>query len=532
MLRASFEDLREEMVVDLFAGGGGASTGIERALRRSPDIAINHSPEAIAMHEANHPATRHFREDVWKVPPREVCGSRRVGLLWMSPDCTHHSRAKGKKPLDKKRRALAYAGIRWAREVRPRVIFGENVQEFEDWGGLDDLDRPDPAKKGKSFLAWVAKLRSYGYEVQWRVLVAADHGAATTRERLYFVARCDGQPIVWPEPSHGPGRAAAWLPASSIIRWDILGRSIFDRDKPLVEASLRRIAVGLERYVLGATDPFIVKYYGTGAVADVADPLDTITSRDRFGLVAPFIIRHGHYSTITGAGLREGCGAGTFRGQRATDPVATICATNDKHLVAPYLIPVRTTTAANRGELALVAAAFVAKGYGGPNGHATPGTSAHSPLSTITAQDHNHLAAAWITKYYGTSTGSDARAPFPTVTANGRGGGHLAEVRALLRRYGRETGKAQGTLFEAEPGLLTLGGEVYQVADVTLRMFEPGELFAAQGFPSSYIIRPDFGGKPMTKTAQIELCGNSVCPPIAEAIVAANTRAPAWRATA
>lgn len=552
VFRGSFDP--RELVVDNFAGGGGASTGIESPLRplgRHVDIAINHSATAIAMHKANHPQTHHFQENILEVDPREACAGRPVGLAWFSPDCKHFSKAKGNTPRDKNIRGLAWVVIRWAREVRPRVIFLENVEEFQTWGPLGEDGRPDPEKMGETFREWLAALVDLGYRVEHRVLVAADYGTPTTRKRLFLIARCDGAPIVWPAPTHGKGRGTAHRPAAEIIDWSLPCPSIFDRTRPLAPATLKRIAAGIQRYVIGAAEPFILPvthqgdsrvhgigeplrtitganrgelalarpfFVGAGGPAyagkpgDVGRPLGTVVGENHRAIVEPFIVRHGHYSTITGAGLREGCGAGTFRGQQLGIPLATVCATNDKHLVAP----------------------IVTKHYGGANGHQAVGHPVTGTLGTITAQDHHAVTAAFITKYYNTSTGSSLADPLPTVTAGGgRGGGHLAEVRALLERFaaGVHGGGGQNAdLFDplhtvtakARFGLVTIHGETYQIADIGMRMLQPHELFAAQGFPADYDICPDFNGKPMTKTAQTELAGNSVCPQVAAALVAAN----------
>lgn len=470
LFRASFDP--SELVVDSFAGGGGASTGIEAALGRPVDIAINHDPEAIALHAANHPETRHFCENIWEVDPKEACGSRPVGLAWFSPDCKHFSRAKGTALRDQGIRGLAWVVIRWAKAVRPRIIVLENVEEFTTWGPLVD-GHPDKSRAGETFRAWLSKLTSYGYSVEFRSLVAADYGAPTTRRRLYLIARRDGAGITWPDATHGKGRPSSWRAAAAIIDWSLPCPSIFERSRPLAEATMRRIAEGVRRFVLNAKAP------------------------------GPFIVRHGHYSTITGAGLRDGCGAGTFRGQPLSDPLATVCATNDKHLVA----------------------ALVTKHYGGMVGHRPD-----RPLGAITAQDHHALTAAWLTKFYGTGIGSSMELPLPTVTANGRGGGHLAEVRAfLLKYYGNSVGQDPQlplhTITARDRfGLVMIHGEPYAIADIGMRMLSPHELFAAQGFPDGYEIAPEVRGRPLTKTVQIRCAGNSVCPPVAEAIVAANVR--------
>ncbi|HEX2882625.1 MAG TPA: DNA cytosine methyltransferase, partial [Polyangiaceae bacterium] len=376
------------LVIDLFAGGGGASSGIERALNRPVDIAVNHSAAAIALHTANHPETRHYREDIWKVDPKTVCGGRHVDVLWVSPDCTHHSKARGSKPVSKKIRSLAWATTRWMAEVGPRLVGLENVEEFEDWGPLDADGNRDKSKLGKTFRAFVARMINLGYEVQWRQLCNADYGAPTTRKRLYLIARNDGQPIVWPEPTHGVGRAQPWRMFADFVDWSLPCPSIFlTREqarafrvrRPLAEATLSRIAKGLDKFVLNNPNPFIV-------------PVN-----DNATGVEPFIVRHGHYSTITGAGLQEGKGCGTFRGQSLRSPIATVCATNDKHLVAP----------------------IITKHYGGPNGHATPGSPLTSPLPTVTSTGQMGLTAAFMSKFYGTSVGSDLRKPMPTATGQG-----------------------------------------------------------------------------------------------------------------
>lgn len=437
--------LEGELVVDNFAGGGGASTGIEAAIGRPVDIAINHNPEAIAMHAANHPQTRHYCENIWEVDPREACGSRPVGLAWFSPDCTHFSRARGTQPVKKSIRGLAWVVIRWANAVRPRIIMLENVEEFQTWGPVVG-ERPDPLRAGETFRTWLGELSSLGYQIEFRVLTAADYGTPTTRRRLFLIARRDGAPVVWPEPTHGRGRPLPWRPAADIIDWSLPCPSIFDRARPLAEATLRRIAAGIRRYVIESEEPFIVKYHG--------------------GLVSPFVVRHGHYSTRTGSGLVEGCGSGTFRGQSLEIPLATVCATNDKHLVCPILT----------------------KHYGGVVGHRVD-----RPLGTVTAKDHHALTAASLTRFYGTC------------------GGHIAKVRAFLKYYGAE-GRS----------LVTIRGEQYAITDIGMRMLQPHELFAAQGFPRDYEIAPTHNGRPITKTAQISLAGNSVCPQVVEAIVGAN----------
>lgn len=553
-MSAPFELLPGEIVVDNFAGGGGASTGIEAAIGKPADIAINHDPVAVAMHKANHPHTRHYIEDVWQVSPREVAAGRPVGLAWFSPDCRHFSRAKGTAPVSDSVRGLAWVVIRWAKEVQPRVIMLENVEEFLSWGPLDDEGRPVKSRAGETFREWLAELAGLGYTIEYQSLVAADYGAPTTRRRLFLVARRDRENPSWPEPTHGVGRAQAWRTAAEVIDWSIECPSIFGRRRPLAEATLRRIAAGVKRYVVDAKSPFLIRtdmqsgnhlrgvasadeplrtitssgglavvspcivpltHQGGERVHSLEDPVRTITAahRGELALCTPFVVRHGHYSTITGAGLVEGAGAGTFRGQPIEQPLATVCGTNDKHLVCPVIV----------------------KHYGGPNGHPAVGHEVSRPLGTVTARDHHALAAAFLTKFYGTATtGASLDAPVPTVTSGGgKGGGHIAQVRAFLVKYYGAGGKSQ-TADVDEPmhtitskarfGLVEVHGEAYQIVDIGMRMLQPKELFAAQGFPESYEIAPFYYGKPITKTDQIRLVGNSVPPPVAEAVVRANAR--------
>jgi len=447
-------------IVDLFAGGVGASTGIFAALGRHPDIAINHSAAAIAMHTANHPTTRHYQEDIWEVDPRKAVGRRKVALLWASPDCRHFSRAKGGVPVSKGVRSLAWVIVRWAAAVRPERIVVENVPEFLTWGPLADDGRPCPERVGQTFTEWVEQLRLLGYAVEWRAMVAADYGAPTTRKRFFLVARCDGQPIVWPEPTHGKGRLP-WRTAAEIIDWSQPCPSIFGRKKELADATLRRIAAGVWRYVINAARPFVVP--------------------TRSGLVAPTLIQ-------TSYGEREG------QAPRVLDlhqPLGTVVAGGQKHGLV---------------------AALLTKHYGGVVGHEVT-----RPLGTVTAQDHHALTVAHLSKFYGTSTGE----PVPTVTATGQ---HLAEVRAFLVKYygtgaGADLRDPLDTVTTRDRfGLVTVDGEDYAIADIGMRMLQPHELFAAQGFPADYDI---MAGR-LTKTQQIALAGNSVCPPLAESIVRAQ----------
>lgn len=532
LIRARFDG---ELVVDNFAGGGGASTGIEAAIGRPVDIAINHDAAAIAMHRANHPETRHYTEDIWTVDPREACGSRAVGLAWFSPDCTHFSRAKGTKPLRKDIRGLAWVVVRWAATVRPRVIVVENVEEFQTWGPLVG-NRPDPARAGQTFRVWLSRLSDLGYRVEFCCLVAADYGTPTTRRRLFLVARRDGAGIAWPEPTHGRGRAAPWRPAADVIDWSIPCQSIFERRRPLAEATLRRIAAGIRRYVLDAAEPFIVQVsHGDWGHRDgsrcrgIGNPLGVITGSNDHALCSPTLI-------TTGYGERDGQAP---RVPGLGQPLGTVVAGGAKHaLVAAFLArhfggvvgrdlgqPVPTVTAVDHHSL--VAAALVENNF-----NSRQVSPVDRPLHTVTTQGNRFgLVSAFLSKLYGTSIGSPCDAPVPTVTAGGgKGGGHIAEVRAFLIGYYSNGGSQHQSVGDplhtvtsrARFGLVSVAGVEYQIADIGLRMLQPHELFAAQGFPDDYEVAPEFNGRPLTKTTQIALCGNSVCPQVAEAVVAAN----------
>lgn len=460
----------DELIVDNFAGGGGASLGIEMALGRSPDIAVNHDARAIAIHAANHPTTKHLLGDVWDVNPLEACGGRRVGLAWFSPDCTHHSKAKGGKPRDKapaeKSRALAWVVVRWAKAVKPRVIMLENVEEFAQWGPLHDDGKPDKSRRGLTFRRWLGQLRNAGYVVEMRELRACDFGAPTTRKRLFVIARCDGQPIVWPEPTHGKHRPAKHRTAAECIDWQHPCPSIFTRSKPLADKTLRRIARGIMRYVVDAAEPFIVP---NGC--------------------APFLTEHANGSSD--------------RNMAADEPLRTVCGN------------------VKGGHFALVAG-FLAKHYGG---NETPGAQLGLPMSTITTQDHHAYVASHLVKFQQNSVGQSLTEPLDTVLA---GAARFGEVRAFLTKfYGCGTGQAVLRPFDAVTtkdrfGLVYVKGEPFEIADIGMRMLQPRELYRAQGFPDSYVIDPIFRGKPLTKTAQVKACGNSVCPPMAAALVAAN----------
>lgn len=540
----------DELIVDNFAGGGGASTGISMATGRDPDIAINHDPEALAMHAANHPGTRHLCESVWDVDPKKACGGRAVGLAWFSPDCTFHSKARGGKPhrdrnRARRRRGLAWVAVRWAEAVRPRVIALENVEEFADWGPLTADGRPDPERRGSTFQRWVARLRNLGYAVEWRELRACDYGAPTSRKRLFVIARCDGASIAWPKPSHGPRRPAPFRNASECIDWSIPVPSIFlspdearvwAREtgqgvprRPLADATLARIARGIFRFVLNNPRPFVVKFAEKSVGQSLDQPLDTVMCSRRFGLVALAIAHVTHHDD---SHLR-----------RADEPIPTITGAHrgELALVAPTLIqtsygeregqaprtldlhaPLGTVVAG--GQKHGLVAAFLARHFGG---HENDGAQLEIPMRTVTTQDHHALVSSHLVKLFGSCRdGAPVTEPLPTITAEGT---HLAEVRAFLVKFygkgatGQQAELPLGTLTTKDRfGLVTVEGEEYAIVDIGMRMLTPRELYRAQGFPADYVIDPAVGGRPLTKTAQIRMVGNSVSPPAARAIVEAQ----------
>ena len=361
------------MIIDNFAGGGGASTGIEMALGRSPDVAINHDAEALCMHEANHPETIHLCESVWDVGIEETIGGRRMALGWFSPDCTHFSKAKGGKPVKKSIRGLAWIILKWAGIAKPDVIVLENVEEFQDWGPLVD-ELPCPRRKGMTFRRWKTQLQNLGYKVDQRVLRACDYGAPTIRRRLFVIARCDGKKIVWPEPTHGPKGNLFLQPyrtAAECIDWSIPCPSIFERKRPLAEATLRRIAMGIKRYVIDAKEPFIVNLTHGGRLEPLTEPLNTVTGahRGEKALVTPFITK-----------FRTGS-----IGSRIDEPLHTVTAGGD--LERP---------AGNSHAMGLVCPTLIQVGYGERNGQAPRVPGLDKPLGTCVGSGKHALVAAFL----------------------------------------------------------------------------------------------------------------------------------------
>lgn len=541
-------DLGSELIVDNFAGGGGASTGLERAFGRPVDIAINHDPEALAMHAANHPHTAHYCESVFDVDPAAITGNQPVGLVWLSPDCKHFSKAKGGKPVSKKIRGLAWIALRWAATVKPRVIMLENVEEFVTWGPLGADGRPCQKNRGRTFRSFVNALARHGYRVEHRELRACDFGAPTIRKRLFLVARRDGLPIVWPTPTHGDPKSAAvragalqpWRTAGTdVIDWSIPCPSIFERERPLKDATLRRIARGIMKFVVNSADPFVIHltHHGADRAASINAPLATVTGANRGeqALVAAHITKFRANSTGSAADTplhTVTAGGDCARPAGAAHAMGVVAATliqtsyGERPGQAPRVPglnkPLGTVVA--QGVKHAAVTAFLAKHYGG---HESPGASLNAAISTITTQDHHHLVTSNLVKLRGTSRdGQRTDEPLHTISA---GGTHHAEVRAFLIKYYGEGGQWQGA---REPlhtiptrdrmGLVTIHGEDYAIFDIGMRMLTPRELARAQGFPDSYVLDPIVNGKPLSKSAQVRMIGNSVCPDVATALIRAN----------
>jgi len=655
--RMSQIDIFDEIIVDNFAGGGGASTGIELAAGRPVAIAINHDPDAILLHKTNHPYTEHLQASVWDVDPREVCKGRPVGLAWFSPDCKHFSKAKGAALRDRNIRGLAWIVLRWAGTVRPRVIMLENVEEFQTWG---PVRKGKPVKKhaGKTFKQFIKQLEDLGYVVEYRELVMADYGAPTTRKRLALIARCDGKPIVWPERTHAPrdseevksGKLLPWRSAAEIIDWTLPSYSIFDSKqeikerygvnaiRPLADNTLRRVIRGVDKFTIKSGKPFIVQQKFGNAAQDIERPLTTITSVGAHELVQPIIAPFGAECNHSGGGhvkdLREpmntvtgkhtggvasavavpytfsntGGSVGSpasepvhtirsaggqvlsaanliqyhteqsekVRGQAVTDPIQTVDASNRYGLASAQLVeyygngnpldvqePMHTVTAHDREA---VVCAHIDKYFNGE--YKGCGDRAGDPLSTVTALPRHGLCSAHIQKFFGGVIGQEVTEPMPTVTAvdhNALCAAHVAEfkgqdigqpmdrpLRTITASAG-EFAECRAVLAKAEPGrdlgrwpqirellnkycgydlkddeviLLIIRGMAYYIADITLRMLTPRELYNAMGFPVDYIIERDYMGNAYGKNKQVARCGNAVCPPMAEAMVRANF--PEW----
>ena len=577
----------QEIIVDNFAGGGGASTGIELASGRTVAIAINHDPDAILMHKTNHPYTEHLQASVWDVDPVAVCRGRPVGLAWFSPDCKHFSKAKGAALVDRNIRGLAWIVLRWAALVRPRVIMLENVEEFQTWGPVRK-GKPVKSKAGQTFRKWKQQLEDLGYVIEHRELVAADYGAPTTRKRFVLVARCDGKPIVWPERTHAPrdsdevksGKCLPWRSAAEIIDWAIPGYSIFESKqeilerygvkvvRPLAENTMRRVIRGVDKFTIRSGEPFIIQQKFDNQAQDISRPLTTVTAVGAHELcnpvMAPFTFSNTGGSVGADAGdpvhtVRTGGGGQILsaanliqyhteqtenvRAAGLGAPINTVDASNRYGLTCANLVeyygngvpldlsePMHTVTAHDREALV---SAHIQKYFDG--GYKGCGDRADAPLSTVTATQRHGVCAAHIAEFKGQDIGQSVASPLRTITAsagefaqcravlskaNGGNLGHWPEIRELLNRH------CGYHLADDEVILLMIQGIAYYIADITLRMLTPRELYNAMGFPPDYIIDRDYLGNAYGKSKQVARCGNAVCPPMAEAMVRANL--PEW----
>lgn len=581
-------NLFDEIIVDNFAGGGGASTGIELAAGRPVSVAINHDEAAVLLHQTNHKYTDHYIESVWDVDPAEVCAGRPVGLAWFSPDCKHFSKAKGAALVSRKIRGLAWIVLRWAAMVRPRVIMVENVEEFITWGPVRK-GKPVKKKAGQTFRQWVKQLQELGYDVEWRNLVAADYGAPTIRKRFVCVARCDGRPIRWPEKTHAPagspevksGKLQLWRSAAEVIDWDIPAYSIFatkeeikekygvNAVRPLAENTLRRVIRGVDKFTIRSGKPFIVEcnHGGDGHTRGADEPVNTVTGKYTGGICGPVMVpvtfpntsgsvggsadKPVHTITTDGNQVLSAANLIQYhteqgehvRANGIENPLLVVDASNRYGLISGQLVeyygngmpldigePMHTVTGHDREALV---SAHIQKYFDGA--YKGCGDAADAPLSTVTALPRHGLCAAHVVEFKGQDIGQTAEHPLRTITASagefavcktvlvkhdGRSLGHWPEIRELLNRY------CGYTLPEDEVLLLVIGGAAYYIADITLRMLTPRELYKAMGFPDDYIIDRDFRGNPYPKSQQVARCGNAVCPPLASAMVRANF--PEW----
>lgn len=526
---------RQGIIIDCFAGGGGASVGIEMALGRKVDIAINHDPEAIKIHMVNHPQTIHLTEDIFKVDLEKIVDGRKVALMWASPDCTSHSKAKGGQPREKGLRILPWAVYKHARAILPDVIIMENVEEIQKWGPLDDEGHPIKEMEGQDYREFITAMKDIGYEFDCRELVAADYGAPTTRKRWYAIFRRDGLPIMWPQATHsktGDDGLKKWVPVSTVLDFNNLGRSIFGRKKPLAEKTMNRIARGLRKFVFENPEPFIIKVDSTyqapymlrnngvtaGTGADL--PLNTILTGEHHGKVTPVIAP---FIDKTYGGNYQGSGSSL------NDPVSTITTVDHNRLITPCIIQYHSETAKNE----------------------VRGQSVEDPVMTIDTSNRYALVSAFISKFYKSGTGQSISEPLHTITTSP---GHFGQINVLMAEW--EQLKAAGIDEETakkctwvsqfimeyygcgigqsltDPlhtvvtkdrfALITVLGNEYVILDIFLRMLTPEELKLAQGFPKDYVIDRDIHFKPYPTKEQVARIGNSVVPIMAQRLVEAN----------
>lgn len=549
------------LIIDCFAGGGGASVGIEMALGRPVDIAINHDPQAIRMHQTNHPQTLHLTEDVFKVDLEKYVAGQHVALMWASPDCTSHSKAKGGQPRKQGLRILPWAVYKHAKKILPDVIIMENVEEIQQWGPLDEKGRPIPERRGEEYQKFVSSIKSLGYDFGFRELVAADYGAPTTRKRWYAIFRRDGKPIVWPESTHsktGADGKKKWVPVSSVLDFSDIGKSIFGRKKPLAENTLRRTARGLEKFVFNNPEPFIIQVNHSGDFRgqNIRDPLPTITQKHGFGMVSPYIMQIGQ------------TGFTADRNRSLTDPLSTIVTKNEHCLLTPYIVPigygeregqlprVNSTqepvgTLVASGRKHYLCSPFLIQYHSETTKTGIRGQAVTDPLQPIDTSNRYGLVIAFLEKFYKTGIGQSLAEPIHTITTSP---GHFGQVSVLavdwkqlmaagvdeetaqkatwvsefiMEYYGSGTGQSLNdplhTIVTKDRfALITVLGNEYVVLDIFLRMLTPEELKLAQGFPKDYIIDRDYNWQKYPVCEQVKRIGNSVVPIMAEALVSAN----------
>lgn len=514
------------MIVSQAEGGGGASVGIEMALGRSVDIAINHDPQAIRMHKTNHPQTLHLTEDIFKVDLEKYVSGRHVALMWASPDCTSHSKAKGGQPRKQGLRILPWAVYKHAKKILPDVIIMENVEEIQQWGPLDENGRPIQDRKGEEYQKFIGSMQSLGYDFDSRELVAADYGAPTTRKRWYAIFRRDGKPIAWPEPTHsktGADGRKKWVPVSSVLDFSDIGKSIFGRKKPLAENTMRRTARGLEKFVFNNPEPFIIQVNHSGdnfRGQSIYAPMPTITQKHGFGMITPVAVP---FIDKTYGGNYKGAGSGM------NQPVSTITTVDHNRLVTPLLIQYHSET--------------MKKGV--------RGQAVTDPLQTIDTSNRYGLVIAFLEKFYKSGTGQSIAEPIHTITTSP---GHFGQVSVLavdwkalqeagidketaqkvtwvsefiMEYYGAGTGQSLNeplhTIVTKDRfALITVLGNEYAILDIFLRMLTPEELKLAQGFPRDYIIDRDYNWQKYPVCEQVKRIGNSVVPVMAEVLVKAN----------
>lgn len=575
------ENLFDPIWGDFFAGGAGASSGIACAVCETAYFAVNHSRSALDMYRQNHPYTRLYCEDVFDVDPEKICEGHPMWLLWASPDCTHHSKARGGKPVSKHIRGLPWAIVRAALKVRPGCVMFENVEEIQGWGPCIKDEKgnelPDPERKGETFQGFIAIMTTgieqyhpahlecceflkippdsedgrrlasgLGYEFEGRELVAADFGAPTIRKRYYGIFRCDGRPIVWPEPTHsktGADGKQKWRSAAEIIDWSLPCPSIFESKaeikakyglsavRPLADNTMKRAIMGVDKFTIKSGNPFIVdvNHKGEFRGQSINDPVDTITAKLGRGVVNPVMTAFTQTNTSNSVGTSPREPVNTARtggggGQMLIAPLLTQYHDSPEFRGQSVIDPIMTIDGSNRYGLAT---AQLTEFYG--NGKAL---DVEQPMHTVTSKDREALTLAHIAEFKGQDKGQSADVPLRTITASAGefaavyakvvryspddDMGYWPEVRALLNKY------CGYTLADDEVILLHIRGSWYFISDIGLRMLTPRELYNAMGFLPDYCIDFDVNGKPYSKSEKVERCGNAVCPAVSEALVRAN----------